>query len=120
MQRTFIVAAILILVFAILTGCQDNPASPGLNPDTTGTVSHDGAANPHTCLGYYALIIDTASGAPTILPARTADWHLNVTGILNATMGISVAGVPGETDLASGLISLDITLKHPFASKTQL
>lgn len=72
-----------------------------------------------TALGYYLISIDTRSFESEIIPLRSSDLHLNVTGILNATMGISLAAVPGESDLANGLFVADITLTHPLANKPQ-
>ncbi len=111
------VQSLLFLVLIIaFTGCQSNPIEPG--------VSHEGEllqqVQSHNCLGFYALAMDTRDLTVDVQPLRTADLHLNITGILNATMGISVAGVPSESDPVNGYIVLDITLEHPFGAKPQL
>ncbi|HEX9744847.1 MAG TPA: hypothetical protein VGB30_05415 [bacterium] len=49
-------------------------------------------------------------------PLRNSDLHLNITGVLNSTMGVTVAAVPGQADPQNGLFVFDITLKHPCSS----
>jgi hypothetical protein len=66
------------------------------------------------------MVIDAGNASVRMLPARSSDWHLNVTGILNTTMGVTAVGVPSEADPANGLFVFDITLAHPFPTKPQL
>ncbi len=108
---------LILLVLAVsMIGCQSNPIEPGVSHDVELLQN----VQSHNCLGFYALAMDTRDLTVDVQPLRTADLHLNVTGILNATMGISVAGVPSESDPPSGYIVLDITLEHPFGAKPQL
>jgi len=108
--------AIIILILVCLSGCQGNPATPSTESTTPAT---DAGAGVHRCLGYYSLVIDTESGTARMLPVRTGEWHLNMTGVLNSTMGVSAVPVPGESDPPNGLFALDITLTHPFETKPQ-
>ncbi len=66
------------------------------------------------------MVVDTGTYEVEVIPLRSAGLHVNVTGILNSTMGVSAIGVPGEADPANGLFVFDITLTHPFAVKPQL
>ncbi|HDS30570.1 MAG TPA: hypothetical protein ENN67_05940, partial [Firmicutes bacterium] len=56
----------------------------------------------------------------SIVPIRTSQLHVNLTGILNTTMGVTAVGVPSEHDPLNGIFTFDITLSHPFATKPQL
>jgi hypothetical protein len=117
-MRRILSATIIITITMLLclSGCRENPAEPGAEAVGPETSKITGA---HRCLGYYSLIIDTEAGTAQVLPLRTGEWHLNMTGVLNGTMGISATPVPGESDPPNGLFALDITLTHPFASKPQ-
>ncbi len=114
-RRTVQFSFTLILLIA-MAGCQSNPIEPGVGHDVELLQNSQN----HNCLGLYTLVVDTADLTVQVIPLRSSDLHLNVTGILNATMGISVAGVPSESDPVNGYIVLDITLEHPFATKPQL
>jgi len=110
----------LIALAIFLPGCQDSPVMPensqnqGLS-DSTQAVSGAG----HQCLGYYQVVFDTENDSIEIVQLKSTDLHLNVVNFLNASMGISIAGVPSEHDPPTGLFVFDITLTHPFAMKTQ-
>ena len=115
-----LVSAILVAVL-ILPGCGGNPASPSAAPDEAGVSrGEEGSGRAHRCLGLYSLVIDTEDREIKIAPARSAELHVNVTSILNGTMGVSAKGVPSEHDPPSGLFVFDITLTHPFATRPQL
>ena len=118
--RGFSLLSGLLALMLISMGCQGNPATPGAAPDSDISQSQAAApGQPHHCLGLFSLAIDTQSGNIEVVPARTAEWHFNLTGMLNATMGVHAAGVPSEHDPLHGLFVFDITLTHPFAAKPQ-
>ncbi len=110
--------AALIAVAIVAFSCADHPASPSALPDTidAGPPSAQ-ASSVHQCLGYYLLAIDTENESVDVLPMRSGQWHFNLVGMLNSTMGVSAAMVPGESDPPNGLFVLDITLTHPFPMK---
>jgi len=118
MNRVFIFLILAILLIQPLSGCSGNPSAPGVDPDITPAPSRQ-SGSVHHCMGYYTLAVDTGSSEISVLPLRSGGWHLNVTGILNATMGVSAQSVIGMGDPANGLYVLDITLTHPFADKPQ-
>ena len=106
---------------AVLIGCQSNPTAPDIDSQVWDTASSEPASGGvRQCLGYYSIAVDTKTLEAEPIPLRSAELHLNLTGILNTTMGIGVVGVPSESDPANGYISLNITLTHPFATKPQL
>jgi len=111
---------IALLILWTITGCSVGGSDPVANdlsvPDSAAPSS---AAQAHHCLGLYCLVVDTKTGEIDIIPLRSADWHFNLTGVLNATMGVSAAGVPSEHDPPNGLFVFDISLTHPFATKPQ-
>jgi len=120
MSTRHIASVTLLFLLAAALGCQSSPVAPTAQPDLGAASSEpQETPSPHQCLGYYCLTIDTREMKAAIEPARSADWHLNVTGILNTTLGVSAAMVPGESNPATGLFVLDITLAHPFPAKPQ-
>jgi len=112
---------LLPAILVVVMGCQGNPTIPGTDFDEQATpVRAADTGSGHQCLGFWSLSVDTESLSITALPARSADLHLNITGVLNTTMGVSAAAVPSESDPPNGLFAFDITLKHPFGTKPQL
>jgi hypothetical protein len=122
MQRCIcILPMICIAAILLLCGCRDNPANPPLDAGGAAEVGGSQASAPsHHCLGCFSLVFDTVEGSVTALPVRSADWHFNMTGVLNNTMGVVPTLVPGESDPSNGLIVIDITLTHPFGTRPQL
>ncbi len=121
MARAFLSGTFLIFLLLLTsTGCSDQPVIPDNQPVQNPAVSGFDGTRTHECLGYSALIIDTETGGVDVLPWRSTEWHFNLTGILNTTMGVGAVVDSLGTDLANGLITLDITLTHPFATKPQL
>jgi hypothetical protein len=112
--------AFLILAF-IVSGCRGNAALPSSEQDLPpDTINSQSDSQGHILLGYYNLVIDTETEEIEIVPVRNTDIHLNLTNIFNATMGMKVQVIPGESDFPTGLVVFDMTLTHPFpASETQ-
>ncbi len=124
MCRQFPHAVLVILFLAlIIIGCSGNPVSPDETSDVplalSSATQSETSANSRNLLGYYKLTVAPQTGDVQIVPVRNADFHLNVTGTLNLTMGVTAVGVPGESDPANGLIVMDVTLDHPFGTKPQ-
>ena len=121
MKRLFPSFTILVIIcLAILAGCHGNPASPPtVAPELSATSTAESSPSNHKCLGYNLLKIDTENFEFEVVPLRTSEWHFNLVGVLNNTMGVSAAIVPGESIPSEGLFVLDITLSHPFATKPQ-
>ncbi len=115
----FAYAFMIFILFIILTGCQRSPILPGPGDDPGLSASSQTAACSHQCLGYYLIEVDSKSYGIEVHPLRSAEWHFNLAGIMNTTMGVSAAGVPSEHDPANGLFVFDITLAHPFGTSPQ-
>ncbi len=111
-----VLISLALLVSICMPGCNSNPTIP----DETQQVRIASSMQPHQFGGYYLLQLDTESNTVDVIPVRSAELHLNVTGVLNTTMGVSAVGVPSEADPVNGLFVMDITLTHPFATKPQL
>ena len=119
-QRYLFGFGILYLAVAlILSGCAGSPTSPDIVQGPELTAARDVAGQAHQCLGYYFATVDKDTQAVEVIEIRSGQWHFNLTGILNQTMGVSAKMVPGQSDPSHGLFVLDITLKHPFAAKPQ-
>jgi len=119
MRQHFPLITFGLVILILAVGCQGTPVIPEAAPDSGTQTQASVPGQPHHCFGYYGLIVDTESFEIEVIPMRSSEWHFNVTGILNSTMGVSAVGVPSEHDPANGLFVFDITLTHPFASKPQ-
>lgn len=65
-------------------------------------------------LGYYDIVFDRSTEEIEVIPVRNSDLHLNITNVINATLGLGITLIPGESNVAEGLISFDMSLTHPF------
>ena len=111
----------IILTAGLLLSCSGNPTTPPVAPSASQvSIATQTSSNNHFCFGYYALTIGTRDGSIDIVPVRTEMLHVNITGIMNQTMGVKVAGVPADSDPTHGIFAFNITLKHPYPSKPQL
>jgi len=119
LRHSFYFTLILILaLFAI--GCGGNPATPDVSENSPLSSGRSVSSGPvHHCFGYYIIEADAASMSAEVVPVRSSDWHLNLVGLLNSTMGVSATLIPSQSDPSNGLFVMDISLTHPFGDKTQ-
>ncbi len=118
-NHTVFVAAILLLA-VLICGCGKDPTLPPAGPDQTSKAQDTPAdGQNHTLLGLYNIAIDTGTWEMDVVPVRTTDIHLNLTGVMNNTAGLSIALVLPECDFPTGLIVFDMTLTHPIADALQ-
>ncbi len=111
----------ICIIMLCLLSCHGDPAIPDtqFNSDPLPAQIRT-AGQSHHCFGYYSLMVDTGSMEIKTLPLRSAELHLNLTGVLNSTMGVTAKGVPGEHDPPNGIFTFDVTLTHPFPLKSNL
>jgi len=116
----FVIFTLILTLFG-LHGCTDNPAGSPVVPENSPEIqkSVSDANQPHMCGGLFLLNINTIDETVKVVPLRSGDWHFNVTGILNTTMGVTAVPVPSESDPPNGLFVMDVSLTHPFATKPQ-
>ena len=114
-----LIIMVLVSFLGISSGCSGDPVGPDIDTGDTGLKDQSSSAV-HHCLGFYTGLVDTKTCKVEVFPVRSADLHVNVTGVLNTTMGVSAVGVPSEADPANGYFVFDIILTHPFATKPQL
>ncbi len=120
MRRIGNLLLLTALVGLVLSCSSGSPTIPSNDPAIAESSHSATAGQSHYLYGFYLLKIDSESGEVEVIPVRNADLHLNLTGVLNATMGVSASGVPSEADPVNGLFVMDITLEHPFGTKPQL
>jgi hypothetical protein len=119
LRHSFYLTQILILTLIVM-GCSGNPASPDVNGQSELTIGRSVSTGPvHHCFGYCIFNVDTASMDVEVLPVRSTDWHLNLVGLLNSTMGVGAVMIPSQSDPSNGLFVMDISLTHPFGDKPQ-
>lgn len=116
-----IIVAISILMMAGMSCSSGNSPviPPGLSINQESENPKSEAAGNQYNMGYSLIQIDTENPDVEIIPVRTADLHLNITGIMNSTMGVSAQIIPGESDIPNGLVAVDIALTHPFGTLPQ-
>ena len=119
MKLLFPTILIWVLTFCMF-GCSGDPVIPADEPDISSVSFDTKAGGDHQLLGYNIIQINTQTGSADVIPLRAADFHLNVVGIMNQTMGVTAAPIPSESDPANGLFVMDITLAHPFGTKPRL
>ncbi|HEX9745313.1 MAG TPA: hypothetical protein VGB30_07790 [bacterium] len=112
LRNKFLNFVILITSIAI-AGCNSNPATPELD---NAIQSSRNQTSSHIPLGYYDVLIDTPSESIDFIPLRSSDLHLNVTGLLNGTMGIGAQVIGAESDFPNGLVVVDVSLTSPIAA----
>ncbi len=108
------VVVVFPLLILLLVGCNSGPVDPGSQPSHVASPIVQASSSNHECLGYYMLAFDTITGSVDVIPARMGEWHFNLTGILNTTMGVTATAVPGQSNPGCGIFTYDITLSHPF------
>ena len=71
--------------------------------------------NDRLLLGYWNVAINTQTGKVEFVPVRQVAFHLNVVGVLNASIQNVYAGgvLSGGDEQMQGNVRLDITLTHP-------
>ncbi len=119
-MNKFISIVLTSLCLILAHGCASGPIAPTDILTESQSINSDPVQLSHRSFDYYQLLINTELSAIDIIPIRSSSWHFNVTGILNTTMGVSAVIVPGETDPVCGIYTFDITLTHPFETKTNL
>lgn len=110
MRQISLILFVGLAVACISAGCSNNPVTPD---EFTGSSVSPSIRN---CIGLRILEFDTSSGEVRVIPFRAGELHLNVTNILNSSMGVAAVGVPAEHDPANGIFTFDISLTHPFGT----
>lgn len=106
-------------MIVIQVSCNSNPASPGKPGDTGGNSTSDITVSSRNLIGSGSMVFNKETGEVEIVPSRTGDVHVNITGLINNTMGLSLVSVPAESDPLNGLFVLDMTIAHPLPGKPQ-
>ena len=98
-------------------GCSGNPVNPNTANDLSvaTSVTQDETSGPTRLnMGYYELTLYPQENKAEIVPVRNVDMHLNVTKIMNHTMGVSVAFVASDSDPAKGIFAVMSLSSIPF------
>ncbi len=109
---------VLLLLLAVTACSRDSvPVDPGL----TDTI-RDASVSQSMCWGTWDVTIDANSGEIELVPERSGDFTANVTRFLQPPISpIELVGMSinmAESDILTGLITMDVTLRHPFPGKT--
>ena len=117
------VTLVIFLVLFMLIGCSKgghSPVSPDqpdlqiqIQTDSTGTNSY------HQLWGYWQCELDPGVQEINIVPARTTQLHINIAKAIDASMGMSLQLIPGESDYPNGLFVVRMGITHPFPGLTE-
>jgi len=114
---TCIAACCLIVMFS---GCSQNPSTT--TPGTTPEFRDGAGVAGEMCWGLWDVTIDGETGSIEMVPIRTAEFTANVVRFLQPPIApiefVTIQLNSPESDIMNGLITMDITLRHPFPGKT--
>ena len=115
----------MILAMACLAGCsgfmERNPVSAG-GPSPGNPLSlqtREGVGNRHLW-GFWTVQIDPLSRFASVSPDRSAQMHLNATKMLETGLCSDCLKISNVKLTAPNELSIDVTVKHPFASNLNL
>jgi hypothetical protein len=122
MPKLIFASTTLILIFLLLSFACSTSQSPVSLPDSgdSALVQPDLQVESgyppvsHRPMGTYLFMIDKSDESLEIVPVKTGNFHLNVTSVLNGTLGVSAAIVPGQSVPSQGIFVIDVTLSNPF------
>jgi hypothetical protein len=103
-------------MFGILAGCSGGSTDPVIPLEAPDPPSAESASVSHGLWGYFTGYADPAEGIFEISPLRAVDLHLNLVSVLNGTAGVTAQVLWGESNPDTGLLTVRITLKHPYVS----
>jgi len=119
-SRTTAVITVL-LVFAFLIGACSRDTAP-VTPGTEIEAQSNGASQTMNW-GTWDVSIDTTTGEIETVPLRGVDFTANVVRFLQPPVApinlVSMEYLWYESNVPEGLISMNVTLRHPFPGMTQ-
>jgi len=108
------------IIIALIVGCSGHaPTDPALTDDDSQTAN---TFIGHQSWGLWDISIDPDTGVVESVPLRTAEFNANVVKFLqppSAPINLLTITIEPGTDLASGYVVLDISIRHPFFSYPQ-
>ncbi len=121
-SNRFVLALLVLTALSIaVIGCAGtgSPLGPDIagsptDPDITGNTA-TGSSNSHMLWGWADLTCNAETGEIELVPSRSPMLHINVVAPVLSTLGMGVVIDSGASDIANGLIVLDVSLTHPFA-----
>ncbi len=115
-------ATMCIVVFwtvMVALGCGKGPEV--VSPIETSSNNAQTHVNQHFCWGLWDVAINTETAEVEVVPIRDAHFNANVLRFLQPPIApiqlVTIALNLGESDLAKGLITMDVTLRHPFPGR---
>ncbi len=119
-QRLLTLTGIIIFIFLIF-GCSGKSGSP-VTPSETGdppsiTGAAEQVASPaesHELWGLWMGMFIPQTGTIELVGLREAEFHLNITKVLQAPMPTGISIVINDFDPVAGTIDVDLGITHPF------
>jgi len=103
--------SLIAALFFIIIGCSSPPTAPDLNPQTQVNTN---PASGHVVWGQWDISIDPVTGDASASPVRDADFHINVTTLLEppgCTDCIQV--IIAAWDPVKRIVDITLVLKNP-------
>lgn len=113
----FLSYVMLCCLLAATVACSggNTVTTPDLSPDRQIETATRGM------WGLYDVMIDTETMEATVVPARTAEFRINVNTFMNANPTLlQLSNLDGTNLKTTGELTLDVTLTHPIAGNPKL
>ncbi len=125
--RKIIIGMLVCVIFCTTTtGCSGSggeiPTSPDPSaiPDVTNATAQGTGHGGRTLMGLYEVVIDTEELDVTMVPLRSALFHVNLVEDLNNLDAASVSFDFPMSDPAHGIYALDFSFSHPYPDSQYL
>ena len=109
---------IYLAIFALIVGCSGGGGEAPTSPDMTGPDSPEmSRTNSNYIWGLGEVVLNIEEGTAEVIPARSAEFTLNLTRFYNPPADVSNFQVtlnPADCDIANRIIDLNLILSHPF------
>lgn len=109
---------ICLVIFALIVGCSGGGGEAPTSPDITGSdIQAQSNFNHIDIWGAGEVVLNIEDGTAEVIPARTAEFTLNLTRFYNPpadTTNFQVTVNAADCDIPNRIIDLNLILKHPF------
>jgi len=118
-RQIFSFTVLLVLIAFMLAACSRN-SKDAANPviPESPELQHNPQSYGHIPLGYYGVAIDLKNGTIDAIPARGAEFHLNVLPFMEPPLleYLSINWSSLVVDTVNNKVEVDVIFTHPFSN----